>query len=118
MPHAQLVRMCHKASEQDYLTHLNDIAHNVRGNWVIRSSFVCGDDEHLAACRDYLLLLFTEQEFINRKEFREAVGLSAETTKDLLQTLADARRGKVSSEHAHRSRSNATTRANGPRIVW
>ncbi|GAM28620.1 hypothetical protein SAMD00019534_117960 [Acytostelium subglobosum LB1] len=75
-------------SEFDVVQELDNIAVLLKGRWVIKSD-VIHKESNMIIARNYLIHLFFEQEFVNRKEFAERTHLSPEESREMISKIAN-----------------------------
>ncbi|XP_045475920.1 DNA-directed RNA polymerase III subunit RPC5 [Harmonia axyridis] len=83
---------------------LPKVAVLVRGNWVVKSevlyppetmSPICGvPSENMCRARDYLLYLFTKNQFVERKKVASIVKVPAEEVKEIFKGVSSLRHNK------------------------
>ncbi|XP_063995031.1 DNA-directed RNA polymerase III subunit RPC5 [Diachasmimorpha longicaudata] len=80
------------------LKYLQQVAVLVQGNWIVNSELIYPKDtksshngipaELMCRARDYILLLFTENEFVDRKSVSLVIKLPTEEIKEIFMNLA------------------------------
>jgi len=73
-------------TELDLLPLMDKLAVMVNGRWVARSNLCCSGPKIIA--RDYILLLFSQNEYVSRKEVQDATGVSTDVAREMLSKLA------------------------------
>ncbi|KAK0168773.1 hypothetical protein PV327_002543 [Microctonus hyperodae] len=76
------------------LKYLQQVAVLVQGNWVVNSDLVYPKDELMYRARDYILLSFTENEYVNRKAISAVIKLPAEEIKEIFNNLGRSKQKK------------------------
>ncbi|CAG5100792.1 Similar to Polr3e: DNA-directed RNA polymerase III subunit RPC5 (Mus musculus) [Cotesia congregata] len=87
-----------KHKDTDVLKYLQQVAVLVQGNWVVQNDLVFPKDKTssqnginsdlMCRARDYILLTFTENEFVKREEISKVIKLPAEEIEEILTNLA------------------------------
>ncbi|XP_014226289.1 DNA-directed RNA polymerase III subunit RPC5-like [Trichogramma pretiosum] len=80
------------------LRYLQQVAYLVQGNWVVNSELIYPKDavsshsgipaELMCRARDYILLCFTESEFVDRRAVSSVVKMPVEEVREILNNLA------------------------------
>eukprot|EP01027_Heterolobosea_sp_BB2_P004544 GEZU01006959.1.p1 GENE.GEZU01006959.1~~GEZU01006959.1.p1 ORF type:complete len:281 (-),score=105.41 GEZU01006959.1:88-930(-) len=71
---------------------LERVALLVNGTWIVKSELVY--QPAIAARRDYILYLFTQQQYVERKHVAEKLELAPDVVRELLHEIAELRPGK------------------------
>ncbi|KYN08719.1 DNA-directed RNA polymerase III subunit RPC5, partial [Cyphomyrmex costatus] len=99
-------KLCEILSEHDTTTilrYLQQVAMLVQGNWIVNSELIYPKDslspqnntsEFMCRARDYILLLFTEQQYLNRKSISSVIKLPSEEINQIFAELGTYESGK------------------------
>ncbi|KYM96604.1 DNA-directed RNA polymerase III subunit RPC5 [Cyphomyrmex costatus] len=99
-------KLCEILSEHDTTTilrYLQQVAMLVQGNWIVNSELIYPKDslspqnntsEFMCRARDYILLLFTEQQYLNRKSISSVIKLPSEEINQIFTELGTNESGK------------------------
>ncbi|XP_044759319.1 DNA-directed RNA polymerase III subunit RPC5 [Coccinella septempunctata] len=99
-----LLAGCSGLTTDSLLKTLPKVAVLVRGNWVVKSevlyppdtlSPICGvPSDNMCRARDYLLYLFTKNQFVERKKVASIVKVPAEEVKEIFKGVSSLRHNK------------------------